>query len=100
MKVAHIILVFKEPVQVERLIRKMSHPAFDFYLHIDKKSSIDDYLYLAKIPNVYFINDRIKVRWAAFSGLNAAIRSLQFIIDRKIEYDFINVLSGQDYPIE
>lgn len=100
MRVAHLIITYTNPEQTERMIRRMQHPDFDFYIHIDAKLPISSHKALAAIPNVYLIKNRIKVRWAAFSTMQAVFNSLQEILNSARSYDFISLMSGQDYPIK
>jgi len=100
MRVAHLIITYTDPEQTERLIKRMQHPDFDFYIHVDAKLSIHSHKSLTAIPNVYLIRNRIKVQWAAFSTMQAVFNSLQEILDSARTYDFISLMSGQDYPIK
>ncbi|TAH07851.1 MAG: glycosyl transferase [Sphingobacteriia bacterium] len=100
MRVAHLIVTYTNPAQTERMIRQMHDPDFDFYIHVDAKLPITGHEYLTQIPNVYLIKNRIKVQWAAFSTMQAVFNSLQEILDSARTYDFICLMSGQDYPIK
>ncbi len=100
MRVAHLIVTYTNPAQTERMIRQMQDPDFDFYIHVDAKLPISEHEYLAKIPNVYLIKNRIKVQWAAFSTMQAVFNASQEILDSARTYDFICLMSGQDYPIK
>ncbi len=100
MRIACIIMAHKEPLQVERLIRKFAPYPFDFFIHLDRKSNLQPFQYLEKMPNVRFIRQRIKVRWASYSFLQAVLGSLKEVLDYEVKYDFISVMSGQDYPIK
>jgi hypothetical protein len=100
MKVAHLILTYTSPQLTERLINAIAHPQFDFYIHVDKKFSIDPYLYLKKYNNVYFIQNREDVRWAGYNTIKATFKCIKEIVSLNIKYDYINFLSGQDYPIK
>jgi hypothetical protein len=98
MKIAHLILVHKNPAQLEKLLNHMQHPAFDFYLHIDRKVDIAAFLPLAARPDVYFIENRVSIYWAGFGTIQATINGFQEILPKG--YDYINVISGQDFPIK
>jgi len=100
MKVAHILLVHKNPLQVERLVHSMRHPDSTFFLHVDLKTDITPYLYLKDQPSVYFIDKRVKVYWGGFSQVTAILNSMQHIINLEAKFDYINLISGQDYPIK
>jgi hypothetical protein len=100
MRIAHLILTYTNPKQTERMIKNMIHEDFDFYIHVDKKFDINPHLFLKSLPNVYFINNRVDVKWAGFDTVKATFESVKEVIDTGIKYDFINLLSGQDYPLQ
>jgi hypothetical protein len=100
MRVAHLIITYTNPLQTERMIRQMQHPGFDFYIHVDKKMDIRSHLFLAKIPNVYLIKDRVNVVWAGYKTVEATLRSVKEIFSTGKTYDYIHLMSGQDYPIK
>jgi hypothetical protein len=100
MRIACIIMAHKEPRQIERYIKKFTGFPFDFYIHLDKKINRDSFDYLAQIPQVYFIRKRIPAAWASYNFFNAEIQSFREVLDSGIPYDFISVMSGQDYPIK
>jgi Core-2/I-Branching enzyme len=100
MRIACIIMAHKEPQQIERFIKKFTSLPFDFYIHLDKKIDRIPFDYLAKLPQVYFIEKRIRVRWASYNFFHAEIQSFKEVSASGKEYDFISVMSGQDYPIK
>ena len=61
MKIAHLILAHKNPAQLERLIRAMKHPAFHFYIHVDKKSDIGPFEYLFDNQQVFKVQHRTSI---------------------------------------
>ena len=100
MRIAHLIITYTNPQQTARMIRRMQDPDFDFYIHVDAKLPLASHAFLAEIPNVYFIHNRIKVQWAAYSTIQAEFNSIQEILDSNRYYDFVTLMSGQDYPIK
>lgn len=100
MRLANIIIAHKNPSQLERLIKKLKHPHFDFYIHIDKKVDVKSFEYLADMDGVYFIHNRFKCNWGGFSTLEAMVNSLAEVLESGIKYDYYNLLSAQDYPIK
>lgn len=99
MRMAHIIMAYKDPAQIERLVKRLSHPAFDFYVHVDAKFDIQPFSHLANIERVYLVQNRIKVRWAGYSFTKGVFMCMEEILGSGRQYDFINTMSGQDYPI-
>ena len=94
MRIAHLILIHKNPLQLERLINAIEHKNFDFYIHVDLKTDIEPFLYLSARRNVFFIKKRTKIYWAGFGTIQATINGFEEI---PTKYDYINVISGQDF---
>src|SRR4051812_8251666 len=99
MKLAHLLLAHTGPQQLERLITRLQHPDAHCYIHLDLKTDIKPYLFLAQKENVSFIKKRIKVYWGGYSIVQATLNGFEEILASGIDYGFINLMSGQDYPI-
>ena len=98
MKIAHLILVHQNPLQLQRLIKRLTHDNANFYIHVDSKTEISSFLFLAS-QNVKFISKRVSVQWGAYSMVQATVNGLaEILLDDK--YDYINLMSGQDYPLK
>jgi hypothetical protein len=98
MKIAHLILAHKAPAQLLRLINALDHPQFHFYIHIDKKSDETPFTSLIKKKNVFFIEKRTKVYWGDWGTIQATLNGFEAILPKG--YDYINVISAQDFPIK
>ena len=99
MKIAHLILIHENPLQIKRLIKRLAHPDADFYVHIDLKTDINPFLSLQS-QNIKFIVNRVRVRWGAYSIVQATVNGLEEILRTGNIYDYINLMSGQDYPLK
>ena len=100
MRVAHLIMAHQQPSQLKRLIEALLHDEADFYIHLDKRANKADFLALAEMPRVQFIRKRFVTRWASYQFTEASVQGLREILATDVKYDFINLLSGQDYPIK
>ncbi|MCF2488798.1 beta-1,6-N-acetylglucosaminyltransferase [Dyadobacter sp. CY347] len=100
MKIAHLILAHSEPGQLARLIRALEHPDAYIFLHIDAKKTLDPFLFLSTQERVHFVNDRIKVGWGAYSIVQATINGFRAIANSGLDIDYVNLLSGSDYPLK
>ncbi len=100
MKLAHLILAHNQPKQLERLINRLQHDNADVYIHLDKKTDIADFQHLATVKNVFFIKNRIKVYWGTYNIVKATFNSFNEIISIGKNYHYLNLLSGQDYPLK
>jgi len=100
MKIAHIILVHKNPAQVARLVKRLSHPDVDCWVHIDRKCDVSGFSEILRMKNVYFVEPRVKVSWGSFSIVQAMLNGMRDVLNFSREYDYVNFLSGQDYPLQ
>ncbi len=99
MKIAHLILAHANPLQLQRLVNRLAHPDADFYIHIDFKTDITPFLALAN-DHVTLVKKRESVYWGAYSIVQATVNSMEEILLSGKQYDYINLLSGQDYPLK
>jgi len=97
---AFVIVAYKDPSQIERLIKKFDRDGTDFYIHLDKKISISNFVYLKQIGKVYFIKTRVKVNWVVLVLLQGFWIHWQKYWSSGRKYDFISIVSGQDYLIK
>ncbi|MGY4384238.1 hypothetical protein ACVWYN_001264 [Pedobacter sp. UYP24] len=100
MQIVHVILVHKNPWQVKRLVASLSHTDSLIFLHVDKKVNIDPFKAELTLPNVHFVKKRVSVNWGGFSQIEAVINSFKELIEVLPEVQYVNLLSGQDYPIK
>lgn len=101
-RVAHLLLVHKSPCQVGRLVKRLQHPSASIYIHVDGKAPIEPFrnaILETGVSNVEFITDRYCINWSAFSMVEATLSSLRHIATIE-KYDFINLMSGEDYPLK
>jgi hypothetical protein len=98
MKIAHLILTHKNPQQLQRLLNALEHPSFDFYIHVDKKTDLQQFLHLEQRDRVYFVQQRVKIYWAGYGTIQATINGLKQLLPKN--YDYVNVISGQDFPLK
>ena len=100
MKFAVLIVTYTSAQQTKRLIQSLNNGSFDFYIHLDRKIDIETHRDLFSIPNVFFIDNRIDIKWAGFTTVEAALSGLRQIEASGRKYEFINLITGQDYPIK
>ncbi|MFT3903404.1 MAG: beta-1,6-N-acetylglucosaminyltransferase [Niabella sp.] len=99
MRVAHLLLVHKNPHQVGRLVNLLAHVDADIYIHVDKKSEVEPFIPLSFRKNVYFIKNNVAVYWASYSQVQCIVNSLGEILRKDKDYAYINLISGQDLPV-
>jgi len=100
MRIAHLLLVHEYNSQLLRLIQRLQHAEADIYIHVDLKTPIENFALLKQLPQVYFIEKRVKVYWGAFAIVQATLNGFEHILSSGKQYGYINLLSGQDYPLQ
>lgn len=100
MTIAYLILAHNNPSQLQRLVQKLSNNQTDIYIHIDAKANLTEFMKITALPNVYFVTKREKVYWGAYSIVQATVNGFEQMLASGKAYDYITLLSGQDYPLK
>ena len=96
---AYLILSHGELDQVIRLMKtiRIGSPLSAILLHHDAKNPAPDEEMLQRL-NVQLVSPRISAAWGDFSLVDAVLNSVSYTL-RAIDFDWLVVLSGQDYPL-
>ena len=103
MRIVYVILAHQLPEQLERLVRRLNTPRALFLIHINRRP--DDTVFdaargaLADLENVVFLR-RHDLYWGAFGHVRATIEALDELERRATQFDYVALLTGQDYPIK
>ncbi len=101
MKIAYILLAHRIPEQLIRLVNRLNTANAHFFIHVDKRTEdaiFEQMCALAHLPNVQFLNRHV-CNWSGFGHVAATIEGMQAIVNSAIKYDYVSLLTGQDYPI-
>lgn len=98
MKLAILLMCHKLPEQIKMFVETMKNDNITIFIHIDKKSNINQMD--IENNNVYILPDKYRkdVRWAQISQIDAILTLLEFA-RKKDNFDYYWLCSGQDYPI-
>ena len=103
MKIAYIITAYKLPDLLVRLVQRLNSEETSFFIHVDKKT--DESIYkrmrepLAASGNVHFV-EQIVCNWGEYGQVRAPLIGIQAVLADEIQYDYVFLLTGQDYPIK
>jgi hypothetical protein len=97
-KIAYLLFVYKNPKLIERTIQHLSCADSAFFVHVDKKSNIDEFAPI-RGKNVFFSEERLTVYWAEFSGVEAILLLMRQALAVPEHYDYFVLLSGSEYPL-
>ncbi|OWF51496.1 beta-1,3-galactosyl-O-glycosyl-glycoprotein beta-1,6-N-acetylglucosaminyltransferase-like [Mizuhopecten yessoensis] len=99
---AYSLLVYKDLMQVERLLRAIYRPQNVYCIHIDLTTAEDFRKTLSTIAdcfdNVFITKRSVNVRWGTFTVLEPEILCMEELWKYKTWKYFIN-LTGQEFPL-
>ncbi|MDU8945528.1 beta-1,6-N-acetylglucosaminyltransferase [Ovoidimarina sediminis] len=99
MEIAFIVVAHDRPNHLARLLESLSTLPARTFLHIDKKSRIEDFD-LSSATNLELAKDRVSVHWGEWSQVEAEVELLrQALLSGDVDFDYFILLSGSDYPI-
>ena len=98
-KIAYIILCHKNPEQINDLIIQLLKNDADIYLHVDLKSNISGDIMKHKNVCVLPKSESYSVSWGGNDMILATLSLIRHVKNTNKKYDYIWLLSGQDYPI-
>jgi hypothetical protein len=103
LRIAYIISAYKLPTLLVRLVRRLDGPEASFLIHVDAKTPETVYREmsepLADRPNVHFL-PRHRCYWGDFGHVRATLKGLRALIAGGRQFDYVVLLTGQDYPIK
>ena len=102
MRLAYIISAYKLPGQVVRLVKRLDSATTSFFIHVDKKTDAATYARMVEplrgYANVFFL-ERHVCHWGAFGHVQATLSGIHELLARRIAFDYVILLTGQDYPL-
>lgn len=103
MRIAHLINAHRNFGQLERLVDRLSHDSAACFIHVDRKVPAAEAAALAASLSRYgvqFVTARVEVTWGGYSQVRAILNGLRAVVASGYPADYINLLSGQDYPLQ
>lgn len=94
----HAVLVIgygKKADVLQQTIRILDDKDIDFFIHWDARYNIP--MLKAEFSNIFFMKDRISVKWGSDSLIKVTLRLLCLIKDKN--YDYIHLISSSDIPL-
>ena len=93
MRFVFLILTHKNIDHIYKLASEL--PDASFYIHLDKKSNID-LIQKKSAPNVFFIDNRVDIKWAGFSMIQATLNLINYALEHDKTNEFFHLISGDD----
>ena len=99
MKQAYLILAHNEPELLSLLVERLDDVRNDIYIHFDRKLSILPDI-KTQHAGLYILEDRVDVRWADVSMLEAEYKLFHAVVDSGCQYSHHHLISGVDLPLK
>ncbi|MGL6247913.1 MAG: beta-1,6-N-acetylglucosaminyltransferase [Culicoidibacterales bacterium] len=96
MKIAYCIICHKNSNVLEYTAKTLSETDY-VYIHVDKKTNLENFENLFNVKNVEFIQNREDVKWGEYSQIQATLNLFEATKEKQIDYIFL--LSGDDIPL-
>ncbi len=98
---AFLVLAHKQPLLLQRILKHLSNDNHYFFVHIDAKNThFEEFKEALKnIPNLALLSNKYKVYHAGISIVDATLWVFNKIMCHSIDFDYIHLISGQDYPL-
>jgi hypothetical protein len=96
----YLITSHRNPEQVERLAKtlRIGSPEGTIVIHHDERASHFDAARLAAMDDVHILPFSMSVEWGGFSLVDMNLQCFKWITGH-MDFDWLVLLSGQDYPI-
>ena len=94
-KITYMILTHKNIDHIYKLASEM--PASNFYIHIDLKADITQIRKgLHNIENIFFVENRVDIKWAGFSMIQATLNLMNYALQHDTQNEYFHLISGDD----
>jgi hypothetical protein len=102
MKVLYLIVSHTNPDQVIRLVNTIKQQSAEaqVVIHHDFAKSELDRTALSHLTDIHILEDYVSVQWGEFSMVEMELHCIDWILTHAIEFDWLVLISGQDYPIK
>ena len=99
MKHAYLILAHNEPELLSLLIERLDDARNDIYIHFDRKLTVLPEV-KTQHAGLYILKDRVDVRWADVSMIEAEYKLFHAVVDSGCQYSHHHLISGVDLPLK
>ncbi len=98
-QIAYLIIAHNQPQHLSRMVNALNHNNAHFFIHIDGKSDISEFLSYSYPVNTHFLKKRFHLYHEGFSIVEAMILLIKEAF-KNPAIDYFAFLSGWDYPIK
>jgi hypothetical protein len=101
LRIAYILLVHKNPEQVNMFLEQLlSDEQADIYIHVDKSSLADMSGRITKHRRIFLTPENVHVTWGGIGMVDATLILIREVMRSGKKYDFVCFRSGQDLMVK
>lgn len=101
MRVAYIVAAHRDLPLVARLSRRLADGETSLVVHVDARVGQPEFAALRRSTeelNVHYLPRR-RLYWGGFGVVGAALAGIRHLLGSGDEFEYVGLLSGQDYPL-
>ena len=98
---AYLLMIHNNLAQFKILLQCLDYEKNDIYVHVDKKVkkfNKDEFSDIIKKGKLFFLNERLNIRWGGFTQIKCELNLLKEAT--KIEHSYYHLISGADLPLK
>lgn len=103
MRLAYLVSAYKLPENLVRLVTRLAADGESVVVHVDKRAPTAVHRLMAApfedVPNVHFLPSH-RSPYASYGHVQTTVKGLSLLHRIADPYDFVVLLTGQDYPIK
>ena len=102
MRIGYVVLAYKSPSQLRRLLRRIAGEDSSIAVHVDRSTDRAVFHEMTRsegeLPDVHFL-DRRRTYWGGFALVEATLDGIDYLVRGTPPVDYVILLTGQDYPL-
>lgn len=102
MTIGYVVSAYKLPAQLVRLVRRLRSDTSHFAVHVDAKTdrrTFDEMVSGTRDLGCVDFVERHVCNWGGSGHVLATLKGIEQLYAREIPFDYVVLLTGQDYPL-
>jgi hypothetical protein len=102
MKLAYLILAHGHFEHLIKIVDILASEDVTFFIHVDRQVAVDQAALKSQFSakaNVHLLEGRLQIHWGGYSMVEGILHLLNTAVQQG-QYDYLSLISGQDFPIK
>ncbi|QUT05691.1 hypothetical protein KFK14_22530 [Sphingobium phenoxybenzoativorans] len=93
-------MTHEDPEHLRRLVDALETEESLFIIHINKIVDITPFHTAVSRPNLYFVENRVKLYWGGWNFVRVFVEMLKFAKGLGLPIEYMTILSGNSFPVQ